>query len=219
MLSKVIAQNFKSVAKFNKVACSTFSTWSSLESAPPDPILGLNEAFKKETNPKKVLLGMGVYRDNENKPYILNCIRKAEQIVVDRKMDHEYAGIQGIDSYIANVLKLAYGADSQLLKDGRVAGAQSISGTGSLRLGFEFLSEFYPNKKAEVLVPNPTWPVHKTIPARVGMKVREYRYYDPKTKGLDFQGLLEDLDKAQSDSIVLFHVCAHNPTGVDPNPE
>jgi len=55
---------------------------------------------------------MGVYRDNENKPYILNCIRKAEQIIVDKKMDHEYAGIQGIDSYINNVLKLAYGADS-----------------------------------------------------------------------------------------------------------
>jgi len=85
-----------------------------------------------------------------------------------------------------------------------------------LRLGFEFLSQFYPNKQAEVLVPNPTWPVHKTIPGRVGMKVSEYRYYDPKTKGLDFQGLLEDLDKAKSDSIVLFHVCAHNPTGVDP---
>jgi aspartate aminotransferase len=55
-----------------------FSTWSKLESAPPDPILGLNEAFKKETNPKKVLLGMGVYRDDNNKPYVLNSIRKAE---------------------------------------------------------------------------------------------------------------------------------------------
>ncbi|CDW78700.1 aspartate aminotransferase [Stylonychia lemnae] len=218
MLSNIIAKNFKSAAQFNKVACSTFSTWSTLEAAPPDPILGLNEVFKKDPNPKKVLLGMGVYRDNENKPYILNCIRKAEQIIIDRKMDHEYAGIQGIDSFIANALKLAYGADSQLLKDGRVAGAQSISGTGSIRLGFDFLSQFYPNKQAEVLVPNPTWPVHRTIPGKVGMKAVQYRYYDPKTRGLDFQGLQEDLDKAKNDSIVLFHVCAHNPTGVDPTP-
>ena len=89
-----------------------FSTWSKLESAPPDPILGLNEAFRKETNPKKTLLGMGVYRDDNNKPYVLNCIRKAEKIILEKQMDHEYAGIQGIDAFIANVLKLGYGEDS-----------------------------------------------------------------------------------------------------------
>lgn len=112
---------------------------------------------------------------------------------------------------------MAYGEDSALLKDGRVAGSQSISGTGSLRLGFEFLSQFYPNKGAEVLVPNPSWPVHNVIPGRVGLKLNKYRYYDPKTKSLDFAGLQEDLDKANNESIVLFHVCAHNPTGVDPS--
>jgi aspartate aminotransferase len=122
MLSKAIG-NFKRASGLNRVVSAQFSTWSHLEAAPADPILGLNESFKKDTNPKKVLLGMGVYRDNDNKPYILNCIRKAEQIVVDKKMDHEYAGIQGIDSYIEKSLKLAYGADSELLKDGRVAGA------------------------------------------------------------------------------------------------
>lgn len=219
MLSKVLSSHFKSASTLNRVAAYQFSTWGSLQSAPPDPILGLNEAFKKDTNPKKVLLGMGVYRDNDNKPFILNCIRKAEQIVVDRKMDHEYAGIQGIDSFIKNVLNLAYGANSEVIKDGRVAGAQSISGTGSIRLGFEFLSQFYPTKDAEIYVPNPTWPVHNTIPDRVGMKCNKYRYFDPKTKSLDFTGLLEDLDKAKNESIVLFHVCAHNPTGVDPSQE
>ena len=110
MLSKVIANNMKSFMACNRSA--QFSVWSKLESAPPDPILGLNEAFKKDTNAKKVLLGMGVYRDDNNKPYVLNCVRKAEQIIVDKQMDHEYAGIQGIDSYVTNVLKLAYGADS-----------------------------------------------------------------------------------------------------------
>ena len=175
MLSKAIHSNLHLLSSTRVAA---FSTWSALKSAPPDPILGLNEAFKKESNPKKVLLGMGVYRDDDNKPFILNCIRKAEQIIVDKKMDHEYAGIEGIPSYINNVTKLAYGEDSQLLKDGRVAAAQSISGTGSLRLGFEFLQQFYPNKSAEVYVPNPTWPVHRTIPDRVGLKWQQYRYFD-----------------------------------------
>jgi aspartate/tyrosine/aromatic aminotransferase len=51
------------------------------------------------------------------------------------------------------------------------------------------------------------------------MNLKKYRYFDPKTKSLDFNGLMEDLDHAKSDSIVLFHVCAHNPTGVDPSKE
>lgn len=214
MLSKITKN---ALVKSNRLA--QFSTWSKLEAAPPDPILGLNEAFKKDTNPKKVLLGMGVYRDDNNKPYVLNCIRAAEKVVVEKQMDHEYAGIQGIDSFVNNVLKLAYGEDSQLIKDGQIAGAQSLSGTGSLRLGFEFLSQFYPTKGVDVFVPNPTWPVHRTIPERVGLNFKQYRYFDQKTKGLDFTGMLEDLDKAPNDQIVLLHVCAHNPTGVDPNAE
>jgi aspartate aminotransferase len=75
MLSKAIQSNLRLLAP---IRAATFSTWTSLTAAPPDPILGLNEAFKKETNPHKVLLGMGVYRDDNNKPFILNCIRKAE---------------------------------------------------------------------------------------------------------------------------------------------
>ena len=213
MLSKAVTSQ---VMRTNVMRVATFSTWSKLEAAPADPILGLSEAFKKDPNPKKQLLGAGVYRDDNNKPYVLNCIRAAEKIIVERQMDHEYAGIQGIDSFVANSLKLAYGENSQLLKDGRVAGAQSLSGTGSLRLGFEFLKAFYPVKDAEVYTPIPTWPVHNTIPGRVGLKQKGYRYFDQKTKGLDINGMLEDLDKAPNEQIVMLHVCAHNPTGVDP---
>ena len=215
MLSKFVTSQLKQSLAMNS-RLATFSTWSKLESAPPDPILGLGEAFKKDANPKKQLLGAGVYRDNDNKPYVLNCIRAAEKIIVDKKMDHEYAGIQGIDSFVNNALKLAYGDNSTLLKEGKVAGAQSLSGTGSLRLGMEFLAAFYPVKGAEIMTPTPTWPVHNTIPGRIGMKAKPYRYFSPKTKGLDIDGMLEDLDKAANEQIVLLHVCAHNPTGVDP---
>jgi len=90
MLSKVTSQLVKPQF-FGRAA--TFSTWSKLEGAPPDPILGLGEAFKKDPNPKKQLLGAGVYRDDNNKPYVLNCIRAAEKLIVERQMDHEYAGI------------------------------------------------------------------------------------------------------------------------------
>jgi aspartate aminotransferase len=80
--------------------------------APADPILGLNEAFKKETNPKKQLLGMGVYRDDKNKPFILECVRRAEERILNLNMDHEYAAIDGISSFVAKSLNLAYGANN-----------------------------------------------------------------------------------------------------------
>ena len=193
-----------------------FSSWSALTAAPADPILGLNDAFKKDTNPKKVLLGMGAYRDDQGKPFILPCVKRAEELILERNMDHEYAPIQGIDSYVQKCLKLAYGEDSKAFQEGRIAGAQSISGTGSLRLGFTFFSQWYPHKDIDVLVPKPTWPIHKTIAGLVGYDFKEYRYYDPTTKGLDFDGMKADIEAAKDHSLVMFHVCAHNPTGVDP---
>ena len=96
-------------------ATRQFGTWSHLTAAPADPILGLNEAFKKDTNPKKQLLGMGVYRDDKNKPFILECVRRAEKKILDLDMDHEYSPIEGIASFVNKSLTLAYGADNKQL--------------------------------------------------------------------------------------------------------
>jgi aspartate aminotransferase len=192
------------------------STWSHLTPAPADPILGLNEAFKAEKNPKKVLLGMGAYRCDKGKPFILECVRIAEERMLKSNADHEYAGIQGIDSYIEKCIELGYGKDSKQRLENRIAGAQSISGTGALRLGLMFFAQWYPHKDIDYLVPSPTWPIHKTLGELLGMQTKEYRYYDAKTKGLNYDGLLADLKAAKNNSFVLFHVCAHNPTGVDP---
>jgi len=92
----------KSLVSANRklVQSRAFSAWSGLSAAPADPILGLNDAFKKDDHPKKVLLGMGAYRDDNNKPYILPCVRIAEHRILEADMDHEYAGIQGIDSFV-----------------------------------------------------------------------------------------------------------------------
>ena len=76
------------------------SVFGAVTQAPPDPILGLNDAFKKDTDPRKVLLGMGAYRDDKGKPYILDCVKRASEIILQKNMDHEYAGIDGIPSYV-----------------------------------------------------------------------------------------------------------------------
>jgi aspartate aminotransferase len=128
----------------------------------------------------------------------------------------EYLPIEGLTSFIQKSLEVAYSKDNKALQEKRIVGVQALSGTGSLRVGFEFFNEFYPGPK-KVLIPNPSWPNHKNCVARSGMTFGEYRYYDNNTKSLDMNGMLEDLDRAEDNSIVLLHVCAHNPTGMDPS--
>jgi aspartate aminotransferase len=112
----------RNTAGVNKQAMRGFSSiWGFMEPAPADPILGINDAFKKDTNPNKHLLGVGAYRDDDNKPYILDCVRKAEEIILSKNMDHEYAGIDGIPSFREKATGLCYGADSDAMKSKRIA--------------------------------------------------------------------------------------------------
>ena len=146
------------------------STWGTVTDGPVDPILGLTEAFKKDTSPNKIILGAGAYRDGEGKPWVLPSVRIADERLLAAKVDHEYLPIHGLQSFIDKSVALAYGPKSKVITEGRVAAIQSISGTGSIRVGFEFLKNFYPNKNAEVYIPDPTWPIHKTVQDRVGLK-------------------------------------------------
>ncbi|KAA0189371.1 hypothetical protein HAZT_HAZT008646 [Hyalella azteca] len=184
---------------------------------PPDAILGVTEAFKKDTNPNKINLGVGAYRDDNNKPFVLPSVRKAEAIMTSKALDKEYAPISGSAEFCHAAISLAFGEGSSVLQEGRNATVQGISGTGSLRIGSAFLAKFFPIKT--VWFPSPTWGNHVPIFKHVGMEVKQYRYYDPKTCGFDFNGAMEDFKNMPDGSLVLLHACAHNPTGVDPNPE
>ncbi len=128
----------------------------------------------------------------------------------------EYLPFEGLQTFIQNSIEVAYGKDCQANKEKRIVGAQCLSGTGSLSVGFDFLNKFYLGPKT-VLYPSPSWPIHKYIIEKAGMKAVEYRYYDNDKKVLNFQGLMEDFEKAEDGSVILLHVCAHNPTGMDPN--
>ena len=86
---------------------------------------------------------------------MLSCVRKAEKRLIEKQLDKEYAPITGVAAFDSGAVKLAYGAASSAVKDGRIAVTQSISGTGALRIGGEFLARFYENKS--IYVPSPTW--------------------------------------------------------------
>lgn len=192
------------------------STWSNVPQGPPDAILGISQAFQADKASKKVNLGVGAYRDDKGKPYVLPSVRAAEKRTLD--LDKEYAGITGIPSFTKAAAKLAYGGKSRPLQEGRIAVSQSISGTGALRIGGEFLAKFYPHSK-NIYLPTPSWANHAAVFRESGLEVKNYRYYDKQNVGLDANGMLEDIRSAPRQSIILLHACAHNPTGVDPTPE
>ncbi|KAI9898196.1 hypothetical protein N3K66_006556 [Trichothecium roseum] len=197
------------------IAARAFSIWGNIPKGPP-AILGITEAWKADPNEKKINLGVGAYRDDAGKPYVLPSVREAEKTIVEKKMNKEYAGITGVPEFPKAAVKLAYGADSPALD--RIASTQAISGTGALRVGAEFLHRWYSGEKV-IRIPTPSWANHKAIFKDSRIKVEEYRYYNKDTIGLDFEGMIADLRDAPPGSVFLFHACAHNPTGVDPTPE
>ena len=152
--------------------------------------------------------------DDKGKPYVLPSVRTAEKKVVDASLDKEYAGITGVPAFTKAAAVLAYGPDSQPIKEDRIAITQSISGTGALRIGGEFLAKFYPSKK--IFIPNPSWANHNAVFKDSGLEVEKYKYYNKDTIGLDFDGMVADIKAAPEGSIILLHACAHNPTGIDP---
>lgn len=136
---------------------------------------------------------------------------------MSKHLDKEYAGITGVPAFTRLAAVLAYGADSAAIKDKRVAITQSISGTGALRFGGQFLARWFPKKT--IYLPTPSWGNHTPIFKDSGLEVKSYRYYDPKSISLDLNAMLEDIKNMPEGSIVLLHACAHNPTGVDPTKE
>ncbi|XP_061421701.1 aspartate aminotransferase, mitochondrial [Lethenteron reissneri] len=199
-------------------AARASSWWANVEMGPPDPILGVTEAFKRDTNPKKINLGVGAYRDDNGKPFVLPSVRKAEAILDGKKQDKEYLPIGGLAEFTKASAELALGQDSEVIKSGRYITVQCISGTGSLRVGGVFMSRFH-QASHDVFLPKPSWGNHTPIFRDSGLQLKAYRYYDPSTCGFDFSGALDDISKIPEKSIILFHACAHNPTGVDPKPE
>ncbi len=192
------------------------SLFSAVEMAPRDPILGLNEQFNADTNPAKVNLGVGVYFDDNGKLPLLQCVQAAEKTMMDKPTPRGYLPIDGIVAYDAAVKSLVFGADSDVVTSGRVATVQGIGGTGGLKIGADFLKKLNPN--AKVLISDPSWENHRALFTNAGFEVESYRYYDAANRGVDFAGMLADLNAAAPGTIILLHACCHNPTGYDITP-
>lgn len=190
---------------------------AAIEMAPRDPILGVTEAFNSDPNPRKVNLGVGVYCDDNGKVPLLECVRRAERVLTDKGGPHVYLPIDGIAAYDRAVRSLIFGAESELVQASRVITVQALGGTGSLKIGADFLRRFAPG--AQVWISDPSWENHRALFEGAGFVVSAYPYYQASTHGLDIDGMIAALQKVPTGAIVVLHACCHNPTGVDPNDE
>jgi aromatic-amino-acid transaminase len=192
------------------------SLFSTVEMAPRDPILGLNEQFAADTNPSKVNLGVGVYFDENGKLPLLQCVQAAEKAMMDKPAARGYLPIDGIAAYDSAVKGLVFGADSEPVKSGRVATVQALGGTGGLKIGADFLKRLNPG--AKVLISDPSWENHRALFTNAGFQVDTYAYYDAAKRGVNFDGMLASLRAAAPGTVVVLHACCHNPTGYDITP-
>ena len=189
------------------------SLFANVEMAPRDPILGLNEAFNAETNPNKVNLGVGVYFGDDGKIPLLGAVKAAEKARLETQPARGYQPIEGTPAYNGAVQNLLFGKDSELLAAGRAITCQCLGGTGALKVGADYLKRLLPD--ATVYISDPSWENHRALFEAAGFPVKDYKYYDPATRGVDFAGMKAALAAMPAKSIVVLHACCHNPTGAD----
>lgn len=192
------------------------SLFASIELAPRDPILGLNEAFNADTRSHKTNLGVGVYFTDSGKIPLLRAVQKAEEIRVASRSARGYLAIEGINAYNQGVQGLLFGASDAgkaIIDEGRVVTAQALGGTGALKIGADFIKRMAP--QTTVSISDPSWENHRALFESAGFVVNNYPYYDAATHGVKFEAMLAYLNALPAQSVVVLHACCHNPTGVD----
>lgn len=187
-----------------------------LDEAPADPILSVSARFARDNRAEKVNLGVGAYLDTNGNPTTLEVVRQEETALAGTPggSRHYYGPMSGDAALRGAVQELLFGADSEIVRSKRAATVQTLGGTGALRLAGDLLASRLSCTVGATS--NPTWDNHNALFAASGLKVLRYRYYKPEV-GVDFEGLIEDLQALPEKSVTLLHACCHNPTGYDLN--
>ena len=190
--------------------------FETLDPLPPDPILGVSAAFRRDTSPLKVDLGVGVYRDESGNTPVPAAVREAERLLIGAQTSKSYVGPAGNIEFNERIIDLALGTLAQTLAE-RTATIQTVGGCGALRLGAELLKVSRPD--AVVHVSDPTWANHEPLIGSSGLRLQRYPYFDAARRDLAFEAMLEYCGRLPAGAVLLLHACCHNPTGADPTAE
>jgi aspartate/tyrosine/aromatic aminotransferase len=190
--------------------------FETLTPAPPDAILGLTDAFRNDPNPRKINLGVGVYKDSQGRTPILRSVKRAEERLLTSETTKSYLAIDGSPLYARAVQDLLFGAGYEVGSSGRVVTVQAPGGTGALRVAADFIAKMTP--AARVWLSDPTWPNHPSVFRAAGLGVATYPYFRASTNSVDFEAMLAAIQHIPAGDVLLLHGCCHNPTGVDLSP-
>lgn len=188
------------------------SFFESLDLVPDDPLFAIPPLFAADARPYKVDLSLGVYQDDHGQNTVLECVRQAEKLMLERQLDKKYLTMDGHSDYINQTLKLIFGEG---ISRENIYAAQTIGGTGALGIGARLLRQISGN----AFISRPSWANHQLIFSKAGLSVSEYPYYDFNHHRLLFDELCGAIKQMPAGSILLLHACCHNPTGVDPSDE
>jgi aspartate aminotransferase len=187
--------------------------FQSIERRPPDPILGLTATFKKDTNPNKIDLGAGVYKDESGNTPIISAIKKAEQKLWEKEDSKSYIAQAGPEGFIRHMATMILGENSAALNDQRACSILTPGGSGALRVTAEFVAANFPNTRTWVITP--TWANHIPLLGTAGLNLVEYPYYNYEKHEIDIDRMMDTLKQATAGDLVLVHGCCHNPCGGD----
>ncbi|RKQ69055.1 aspartate aminotransferase [Litorimonas taeanensis] len=180
----------------------------------PDAIMALMEACKADTNPNKIDLGVGVYKNDAGETTVMKAVKEAEKRWWAEEQTKSYVSTVGRADFRDAMCAMMFGEDNSVITEGRLASAQAGGGSGALRLGAEVIKSAAPD--ATVWVSTPTWANHTPLISSAGLKMENYPYYNRETLGVDFEDMIDHLrSKAKAGDVVLLHGCCHNPTGAD----
>ncbi|SDG51065.1 aromatic amino acid transaminase [Alloyangia pacifica] len=186
--------------------------FETLKEQPADKILMLMQAYKEDPRTQKVDLGVGVYKDASGNTPVMRAIKAAEKQLWESETTKSYTGLAGDPAFAEALGKLVLG---DAVPAENVAAAATPGGTGAVRQAFDMIK--MANPKARVFVSDPTWPNHLSILKHMGLQIVPYRYFDAETRGVDFVGMIADLQQVLPGDVVLLHGCCHNPTGANLN--
>lgn len=187
--------------------------FETISPAPEDSILGLTEAFKKDPNPNKVNLGVGVYKDGGGQTPVLSTVKEAEERLLRSEATKSYLPIDGLAAYATLSQEIVFGSEHDILRAGRAATVQTPGGTGALRVAADFVRRIFP--QATVWLSDPTWPNHPNVFGSAALQVQSYPYFEAETNGVAFDRMFAALEDIPAGDVLLLHGCCHNPTGAD----
>ena len=191
--------------------------FENVQMAPPDPILGLNEQFKSDSNPKKVNLTIGIYLNDKGVCPVLSAVKQAEKILLEKETTKNYLSIEGEARFGMLTREQVLGKGHRVLKENLAATVHTPGGTGALKVGADFIASHF--RGAGAWISDPSWANHRALFSAAGYQVNSYPYLDAENYRLNFEGMLETLETVPEGDMVLLHGCCHNPTGIDPKPE